>query len=192
MPGTRRSDTLSRAVPIYQTTSYVFRDTEHAAGLFDLTESGHIYSRLSNPTTDVLESRLAALHDAAGAVATASGMAAIFYAVATLTSAGQNIITGDKLYGGTYTQFCYPSSGFASRRASWTRATRVIRNGHRREHPLLYTEPSESKGNVDDLAAIRRRRHRRDTAHTRQHRDAGPLCSIRSRMGRIVVYSLIR
>ena len=105
-------DTMSRAVPIYQTTSYVFRDTEHAAGLFDLTESGHIYSRLSNPTTDVLERRLAALHDAVGAVATASGMAAIFYAVATLTSAGQNIVTGDKLYGGTYTQFCYPLKRF--------------------------------------------------------------------------------
>ena len=75
------SDTLSRAVPIYQTTSYLFRDTEHAANLFSLKEMGYIYTRLMNPTTDVLEKRLAALHHGAAALCTASGMSAIFYAV---------------------------------------------------------------------------------------------------------------
>ena len=80
------AETLSRAVPIYQTTSYVFRDTEHAANLFALKEFGNIYTRLMNPTTGVLEQRLAALHGAKGAVATASGMAAIFYAIATITN----------------------------------------------------------------------------------------------------------
>ncbi|MBN1320963.1 MAG: aminotransferase class I/II-fold pyridoxal phosphate-dependent enzyme [Thermoleophilia bacterium] len=155
-------DTMSRAVPIYQTTSYLFRDTEHAAGLFDLKESGHIYSRISNPTTDALEKRLAALHGAAGAVATASGMAAIFYAVATLTSAGQNIVTGDKLYGGTYTQFCYPLKRFgiearfvdSSDPANFERA--IDENTR-----LLYTESiGNPKGNVDDLAGIADVAHR--------------------------------
>ena len=155
-------DTMSRAVPIYQTTSYVFRDTEHAAGLFDLTESGHIYSRLSNPTTDVLESRLAALHDAAGAVATASGMAAIFYAVATLTSAGQNIITGDKLYGGTYTQFCYPLKRFGiEARFVDSSDPRNFERAIDENTRLLYTESiGNPKGNVDDLAAIADVAHR--------------------------------
>ena len=80
-------DTLSRAVPIYQTSSYVFRDTDHAAGLFALQQFGNIYSRIMNPTSDVLEKRLAAIHGGTGAVAVASGQAAIFYAIATITSA---------------------------------------------------------------------------------------------------------
>ena len=72
-------ETLSRAVPIYQTSSYVFRDTEHAANLFGLRQFGNIYTRLMNPTTDVLEKRLAAMHGGTGAVGTASGQAAVFY-----------------------------------------------------------------------------------------------------------------
>ena len=99
------SDTGSRAVPVHLTTAYLFRDTEHAADLFALKEPGYIYTRLNNPTTEVLEKRLAALHGGAGAVAVASGMAAIFYAVTTITSAGQNIVTGSNLYGGTQTLF---------------------------------------------------------------------------------------
>ena len=99
------SDTGSRAVPIHQTTSYVFRDTEHAANLFALKELGYIYTRLMNPTTDVLEQRLAALHGGAGALAVSSGMAAIFYTVTNIASAGQNIVTGSNLYGGTQTLF---------------------------------------------------------------------------------------
>ncbi|BCS87033.1 O-acetylhomoserine aminocarboxypropyltransferase/cysteine synthase family protein [Pseudodesulfovibrio sediminis] len=99
------SDTGSRAVPIHQTTAYLFRDADHAANLFALKEPGYIYTRLMNPTTDVLEQRLAALHGAAGALATASGMAAIFYTVTTITSAGQNFVTGSNLYGGTQTLF---------------------------------------------------------------------------------------
>lgn len=97
--------TGSRAVPIHMTTAYLFNDTAHAANLFALKEAGYIYTRLNNPTTDVLEKRLAALHGGAGALAVASGMAAIFYAVTTITSAGQNIVTGSNLYGGTQTLF---------------------------------------------------------------------------------------
>ncbi len=97
--------TGSRAVPIYQTTSYVFRDAEHGANLFGLKELGNIYTRLMNPTTDVFEKRMAALEGGTGAVAVASGMAAITYAVLTVTELGDEIVSGDNLYGGTYTLF---------------------------------------------------------------------------------------
>jgi O-acetylhomoserine (thiol)-lyase len=93
--------TRSRAVPIYQTTSYLFDDADHAAGLFNLERAGHIYTRISNPTTAVLEERLAALEDGVGAVCTASGMAAMHLAIATLVSAGDHIVASASLYGGT-------------------------------------------------------------------------------------------
>ena len=84
--------TGARAVPIYQTTSYVFHDTDHAAALFNLERAGHIYTRISNPTTAVLEERLAALEGGVGAVCTASGMAALHLAIATLMDAGDHIV----------------------------------------------------------------------------------------------------
>jgi len=91
----------ARAVPIYETTSYVFADADHAAGLFNLERAGHIYSRISNPTTAVLEERVAALEGGVAAVATASGMAAMHLAIATLASAGDHIVASASLYGGT-------------------------------------------------------------------------------------------
>jgi O-acetylhomoserine (thiol)-lyase len=91
------------AVPIYQTTAYEFRDAEHAANLFELKELGNIYTRLMNPTTDVFEKRFAALEGGAAAVATASGMSAIFYAIANVAEAGDNIIVAKQVYGGTTT-----------------------------------------------------------------------------------------
>jgi len=93
--------TGARAVPIYQTTSYVFQDAEHAAALFNLERAGHIYTRISNPTTAVLEERLAALEGGVGAIATASGMAAMHLAIATLLGAGDHIVASTSLYGGT-------------------------------------------------------------------------------------------
>ncbi len=93
--------TGARAVPIYQTTSYVFQDTDHAAALFNLERAGHIYTRISNPTTAVLEERLAALEGGVGAVCTASGMAAMHLAIATLLGAGDHIVASASLYGGT-------------------------------------------------------------------------------------------
>ena len=93
--------TGARAVPIYQTTSYVFSDTDHAASLFNLERAGHIYTRISNPTTAVLEERLAALEGGVGAVCTASGMAALHLAIATLLNAGDHIVASSSLYGGT-------------------------------------------------------------------------------------------
>ncbi len=97
--------TGSRAVPIYQTTSYVFKDAEQAAGRFALTDAGPIYTRLGNPTQDVLESRVAALEGGAGAIAVASGSAAITYAIQNVASAGDNIVAASTLYGGTYNLF---------------------------------------------------------------------------------------
>jgi len=97
--------TGSRAVPIYQTTSYLFDSTEHAADLFALKEPGNIYTRIMNPTTDVFEQRMAALEGGAGALAVASGSAAITYAVLNIAGAGDEIVSAGTLYGGTYNLF---------------------------------------------------------------------------------------
>jgi len=99
------SDSLSRAVPIYQTTSYVFKDTDHAANLFALKEFGNIYTRLMNPTTDVFEKRIAALEGGVGGLCFSSGMSAITAAVLNICRAGQHIVSSNSLYGGTVTLF---------------------------------------------------------------------------------------
>ena len=99
--------TGARAVPIYQTTSYEFKSSEHAANLFALKEFGNIYTRLMNPTTDVLEKRVTALEGGAGALATASGQAAITLSLLNIAQAGDEIVSADNLYGGTYTLFHY-------------------------------------------------------------------------------------
>ena len=104
--------TNSRAVPIYQTSSYVFNDTDHAARLFGLQEPGNIYTRLMNPTSDVFEKRVAALEGGVGALATASGQAAITLALLTLAHAGDEIVSSSSLYGGTYTLFHYTFAQF--------------------------------------------------------------------------------
>ena len=101
------SETGSRAVPIYQTTSYQFQDTQHAANLFALTESGNIYTRIMNPTTDVLEQRIADLEGGVGALAASSGHGAQTMAILTLCGAGDHIVSSSRLYGGTYNQFSY-------------------------------------------------------------------------------------
>ncbi len=97
----------ARAVPIYQTTSYMFEDTAHAASLFNLERAGHIYSRISNPTVAVLEERLSALENGVGAICTASGQAALHLAIATLIDAGGHIVASKCLYGGSYNMFCH-------------------------------------------------------------------------------------
>jgi O-acetylhomoserine (thiol)-lyase len=99
------SNTKSRAVPLYQTTSYVFEDAEEAADLFALKKGGNIYTRITNPTTDVFEKRMTLLEGGVGAVATASGMAAITYSILNIAAAGDEIVAAATLYGGTYTLF---------------------------------------------------------------------------------------
>ncbi|HOV69529.1 MAG TPA: O-acetylhomoserine aminocarboxypropyltransferase/cysteine synthase, partial [Clostridia bacterium] len=101
------SDTRARAVPIYQTTSYVFENSEHARKLFALEEAGNIYTRIMNPTTDVFEKRMAALEGGLGALATSSGSAAITYAILNIAGAGDEIVSASTLYGGTYNLFAY-------------------------------------------------------------------------------------
>ena len=97
----------ARAVPIYQTTSYVFRDTDHAAALFNLERAGHLYTRISNPTTAVLEERISALEGGVGAVCTASGQAALHLAVVTLMGAGSHIVSSQSIYGGSHNLFTH-------------------------------------------------------------------------------------
>ena len=108
--------TLSRGVPIHRTSSYVFKNTQHAANLFALRELGNIYTRLMNPTTDVLEQRISQLEGGAASLAVASGTSAIFYAIITLAQVGDHIVSANNLYGGTYTQFdtILPSLGITT------------------------------------------------------------------------------
>ncbi|HEC0416488.1 TPA: PLP-dependent transferase, partial [Pseudomonas aeruginosa] len=112
--------TRAVAVPIYQTTSYAFDDTQHGADLFDLKVPGNIYTRIMNPTNDVLEQRVAALEGGVGALAVASGMAAITYAIQTVAEAGDNIVSVAKLYGGTYNLLAHtlPRIGIQARFAA--------------------------------------------------------------------------
>jgi O-acetylhomoserine (thiol)-lyase len=148
--------TLSRAVPIYQTTSYVFKNSEHAANLFGLKEFGNIYTRLMNPTTDVLEKRLAALDGGVGALAVASGQAAITYAVLNIAKAGQNIISSNYLYGGTYNLFHYtlPRLGITVKFVD-TSDPENVRRAIDDNTRLVYTESvGNPKNNVDDFEAI--------------------------------------
>lgn len=157
-----KDDRLARAVPIYQTTSYVFTDSDHAARLFALEESGQIYTRLGNPTTDILEQRLAALHGGSAAVAAASGMAAIFNTVATIASQGQNIVCSNYLYGGTWTLFVHTLKrfGIEARFANTSdpaQVEKLIDDNTR----LVYSETiGNPKGNVDDFEALAEIAHR--------------------------------
>ena len=109
------------AVPIYQTTSYAFNDTQHGADLFDLKVEGNIYTRIMNPTQAVLEARVAAMEGGIAGLALASGMAAITYAIQTITEAGDNIVSASTLYGGTYNLFAHtlPQMGIEVRFADY-------------------------------------------------------------------------
>jgi O-acetylhomoserine (thiol)-lyase len=150
------SATLSRAVPIYQTSSYVFRSSEHAARLFALEEPGNIYTRIMNPTTDVLEKRMAELDGGVGALAVASGQAAITFAVLNITRVGQNIVSTDSLYGGTYNLFHYtlPKLGIQVKFVDSSDPENV-RAAVDENTRLVYTESvGNPKNNVDDFEAI--------------------------------------
>lgn len=153
--------TLSRAVPIYQTSSYAFRSSEHAANLFGLREFGNIYTRIMNPTCDVLEKRLAELDGGVGALALASGQAAITYAVLNIASAGQNIVSTSYLYGGTYNLFHYtlPRLGISVRFVD-TSDPENVRRAIDENTRLVYSESvGNPKNNVDDFEAIARIAH---------------------------------
>ncbi len=148
--------TGARAVPIYQTTSYVFRDSDHAASLFNLERAGHIYSRISNPTVAVLEERIAALDHGVGAVATASGHAALFLAIATLMGQGGHIVASRSLYGGSVNLFRHtlPRFGIETTLVD-PRKPQDFRAAIRPETRLLFGEMVGNPGlEVMDLPAV--------------------------------------
>ena len=148
--------TGARAVPVYQTTSYVFRDTEHAASLFNMERAGHVYSRISNPTVAVLEERIAALEGGVGAIATASGQAALHLAVATLMGAGAHIVASGSLYGGSHNLLAYTLKRFGIDTTFVSpRDPENFRQAIRENTRLLFGETLGNPGlDVLDIAAV--------------------------------------
>ncbi len=148
--------TGAMAVPIYQTSSYVFKSSEHAANLFALKESGNIYTRLMNPTTDVLEKRMTEIDGGVGALATSSGMAAIFLAITNLAGAGDHIISAASLYGGTQTLFEYTLPRFGIEVTFVDTLTpESIRANVRENTKLVYGETiGNPRGDVPDFTPV--------------------------------------
>lgn len=154
--------TGARAVPIYQTTSYVFTDTEHAANLFALKEFGNIYTRLMNPTTDVWEKRMAALEGGSGALGTSSGMGAIFLAIHNIAGIGDHIISSASLYGGTDTLFRYtfPKIGIDVTFIE-DMTPEKVEAAIKPNTKVVFTETiGNPKGDVNDLAVIAEAAHK--------------------------------
>jgi O-acetylhomoserine (thiol)-lyase len=146
----------SRAVPIYQTTSFVFKDTDHAASLFNMERAGHVYSRISNPTNAVLEERVAALEGGVGAIATASGQAAMHLAIATLMGAGSHIVASGALYGGSHNLLDYtlPRFGIDTTFVN-VRDHDAIRKAIRPETRLIFGETLGNPGlDVMDIPRV--------------------------------------
>ena len=148
--------TKAVAVPIYQTTSYAFDDTQHGADLFDLKVKGNIYTRIMNPTTDVLEQRVAALEGGIGALVVASGQAAITYAIMTIAEAGDNIISSSTLYGGTYNLFAhtFPQMGITVRFADPRDPASFAALIDERTKAVFCESVGNPLGNVTDLRAL--------------------------------------
>ncbi len=158
---TPEATTKAVAVPIYQTTSYAFDDTQHGADLFDLKVPGNIYTRIMNPTTAVLEQRVAAMEGGVGALAVASGMAAITYAVQTLCEVGDNIVSTARLYGGTYNLFAHtlPRMGIEVRFAPHDNVAQMA-NLIDHKTKLVYCESiGNPSGNVVDIARLAEAAH---------------------------------
>ncbi len=148
--------TKAVAVPIYQTTSYAFDDTQHGADLFDLKVQGNIYTRIMNPTTDVLEQRVAAMEGGVGGLAVASGMAAITYAVFTLAESGDNVVSTSTLYGGTYNLFAHtlPRLGIDVRFADAGDMEAMAALVDERTKAVFCESIGNPAGNVADLQAM--------------------------------------
>ncbi|MBW2520924.1 MAG: homocysteine synthase [Deltaproteobacteria bacterium] len=153
--------TNSRAVPIYQTSSYVFDSSEHAANLFSLAEMGNIYTRIMNPTTDVLEKRLADLDGGVGALALASGSAAINLAILNLAKAGDNIVSTQYLYGGTYNMFNYTLKrmGISVKFVDTSNPAEVAQAIDKNTKALFTETIGNPKNNVDDFEMLARIAH---------------------------------
>jgi len=155
--------TRAVAVPIYQTVAYAFDNTQHGADLFDLKVPGNIYTRIMNPTTDVLEQRVAALEGGVAALALASGSAAITYAIQTIAEAGDNIVSSSALYGGTYNLFAHtlPQSGIEARFADYREPDAFERLIDERTKAVFVESLGNPLGNVTDIEAIAEIAHAR-------------------------------
>ncbi len=155
--------TKAVAVPIYQTTSYAFDSTQHGADLFDLKVQGNIYTRIMNPTTDVLEKRIAAMEGGIAGLALASGMAAITYAVMTIAEAGDNIVTSSALYGGTYNLFAhtFPQYGIEVRFADYREPQAWAKLIDGKTKAIFCETVGNPLGNVVDFGALAKIAHER-------------------------------
>lgn len=187
--------TKAVAVPIYQTTSYAFDDTQHGADLFDLKVPGNIYTRIMNPTNDVLEKRVAALEGGVGALAVASGMAAIAYAIQTLVEVGDNIVSVAKLYGGTYNLFAHtlPRQGIEVRFAPHDDIAALEALIDDRTKAVFCESIGNPAGNIIDLATLADAAHRHGVPLIVDNTVASPvLCRPFEHGADIVVHSLTK
>jgi O-acetylhomoserine (thiol)-lyase len=161
--GGYRPDPTTRAVavPIYQTVAYAFDDTQHGADLFDLKVQGNIYSRIMNPTNDVLEQRVAALEGGIAALALASGQAAVTYAIQTIAEAGDNIVSSSALYGGTYNLFAHtlPQFGITTRFADYRDPQAFAGLIDARTKAVFVESIGNPRGNITDIETVARIAH---------------------------------
>ncbi|MDH0290036.1 bifunctional O-acetylhomoserine aminocarboxypropyltransferase/cysteine synthase [Pseudomonas sp. GD04087] len=187
--------TKAVAVPIYQTSSYAFDDTQHGADLFDLKVAGNIYTRIMNPTNAVLEERVAALEGGVAALAVASGMAAITYAIQTVAEAGDNIVSVAKLYGGTYNLFAHtlPRFGIQTRFAAHDDIAALEALIDERTKAIFCESIGNPAGNIVDLQALADAAHRHGVPLIVDNTVATPiLCRPFEHGADIVVHSLTK
>ena len=187
--------TNAAAVPIYQTTSYTFDDTQHGADLFDLKVPGNIYTRIMNPTTDVLEQRLAEMEGGIGSLVVASGMAAITYAIQCITSSGDNIISTSQLYGGTYNLFAhtFPRQGIDVRMASFDDYDGMESLIDDRTRAVFCESIGNPAGNIVDLERLADIAHRHGVPLIVDNTVATPyLCRPFDHGADIVIHSLTK
>lgn len=187
--------TKSAAVPIYQTASYTFDNTQHGADLFDLKVPGNIYSRIMNPTNAVLEERMAAMEGGVAALAVASGMAAITYAIQTIAGAGDNIVSTSQLYGGTYNLFAhaFPRQGLEVRMASFDDYERIESLIDDNTKAVYCESIGNPAGNVVDIAKLAEIAHRHGVPVIVDNTVATPyLCRPFEHGADIVVHSLTK
>ena len=187
--------TRAVAVPLYQTTSYSFRDTQHGADLFNLAEAGNIYTRIMNPTCDVLEQRIAAMEGGAAALCVASGMAAITASMQTLCAAGDNFVSVSQLYGGTYNLFAhtFPQQGIEVRMASGDDIPALEALIDDNTKAIFCESIGNPAGNIIDLAAVSEMAHKYQIPVVVDNTVATPyLCRPFEHGADIVVHSLTK
>lgn len=187
--------TKSAAVPIYQTTSYTFDDTQHGADLFDLKVPGNIYTRITNPTNDVLEKRLAEMEGGIAGLAVASGMSAITYAIQAIAEAGDNIVSSSQLYGGSYNLFAhtFPRQGISVRMASFDDYDKIESLIDEKTKALFCESIGNPAGNIVDLQRWSEIAHRHGVPLIVDNTVATPyLCRVFDHGADIVVHSLTK